>query len=240
MVFLLFLLGGRFDAPNYRRKLKTFVYDLHLDMLKSLGEKNYLSLADQEDLVAKALLSGCTGGGVSNEDDSEGALQVINSLSTHIAAVPVTRGRAQVCSNKAKKRLNKTRQMVSSRSGHHSLSFVTHDDVIAMVMDGGVTNQAAAQKRAQQIWDKDCFTLEIYLHADGTQGTQAEFVCQWLHDGYTMAASIAHLSTLTETTLKRSRTPTSRREAMKRARQIVEMTYSSKDASGRVDGGDAS
>ena len=246
VAILKFLLRGRLDAPNYRRKIKTFAYNMQLDMLKSLGEKKYLSLGDQEDLVTKALLSGCTGGGVSDVDDKEGAMRVIDSLSSHIAAVDVTRGRTQVCSNKAKKRVNKTRQMVSARSGQHSVSFVTHDDVIAMVMDGGVTNQESAQKCAQQIWDKDCYTLEIYLHDDGTQATQAEFVCQWLHDGYTMAESIAHLSALTSAfdahghPLKRSRTPTSRREAMKRARQIVEITYSPKDASGRVDGGDAS
>ena len=246
VVILKFLLRGRLDAPNFRRQIKTFAFNMQVDMLKSLGEKNYLSLADQEDLLAKALLCGCTGGGVSNEYDSEGALQVINSLSTHIAALPVTRGRAQVCSNKAKKRVNKSRQMVFSRSGHHSVSFVTHDDVIAMVMDGGVTDEESAHKCAQYIWDKDCYTLEVYLDDDGTRGTQAEFVCQWLDDGYTLAESVAHLSTLTSVfdgrghPKKRSRSPNSKRQAMKRARQKVSMTYSPKDASGRVDEGDAS
>ena len=71
-------------------------------------------------------------------------------------------------------------------------------------------------------------------------------MCQWLDDGYTLAESVAHLSTLTSVfdgrghPLKRSRSPNSKRQAMKRARQIVSMTYSPKDASGRVDEGDAS
>ena len=130
--------------------------------------------------------------------------------------------------------------MVSSRSGQHSLWFVTHDDIIAMVKSEGVRNLAVAQKRAQEIWVKDCFTLELYLDADGIEATHAEFVCEWLHSGYTLADSIAYLATLRETTRKRSLPPTSRQEAMKRARQNVDKTYTPKVASGLADGGDAS
>ena len=49
---------------------------------------------------------GCGGVGVSEEDDSEGARQVIDSVSSHIAGVDVARGRNQICREKAKKRVN--------------------------------------------------------------------------------------------------------------------------------------
>ena len=107
IAILKFLLRGRLNVPNYHRKIKTFVYSLRLDMLKSFGDKDYLSLCDQEDLVRKALLSGSKGVVFSDDYDTEGAKLVIDSLFSHIAGVSVARGRGQLCREKAMKRVKK-------------------------------------------------------------------------------------------------------------------------------------
>ena len=238
VAILRFLLRGRLNAPNYHRKIKTFVYSLRLDMLKSFGDKDYLSLCDQEDLVRKALLSGSKGVVFSDDYDIDGAKRVIDSLFSHIAGVSVARGRSQLCREKAMKRVRKARQKVHMSSGKHIALFITHDEVLDMVMkDYSVTDKATAEKKAQRIWHKECFTLDIYRAADGTQHTRAEFLCEWLNLGYKLDESIAHLKTLTPTTSKRSLSPSYRNDAMKRARQNLEITYRPQVSAASADGG---
>ena len=237
VAILKFLLRGRLDAPNYHRKIKTFVYGLRLDMLKSFRDKDYLSLCDQEDLVRNALLSGSKGVVFSDDYDTEGAKRVIDSLFSHIAGVSVARGRGQLCREKAMKRVRKARQMVHMSSGKHIPLFITHDEILNMVMkDYRVTDKATAEKKAQRIWHKECFTLDIYRAADGTQRTRAEFLCEWLHLGYKLDESIAHFKTLTLTTSKRSLSDSYRQDAMKRARQNVEITYRPQVSAASADG----
>ena len=121
-----------------------------------------------------------------------------------------------------------------------TMSSVVYEDVIDLVKAEGVTDQAAAEKRAQRIWDEDCFTLEIYRASDGEERTRAEFICKWLQAGYSWAASIAHWKTLTITPHKRALSPTFKEEAMKRARENAERTYTPRVPAELGDGGDAS
>ena len=136
------------------------------------------------------------------------------------------------------KRVKKARQMVHMSSGKHIPLFITHDEILNMVIkDYRVTDKATAEKKAQRIWHKECFTLDIYRAADGTQRTRAEFLCEWLHLGYKRDESIAHFKTLTLTTSKRSLSPSFRHDAMKRARQNVEITYRPQVSAASADGG---
>ena len=135
------------------------------------------------------------------------------------------------------KRVRKARQMVHMSSGEHIPLFITHDEILDMVMkDYCVTDKATAEKKAQRIWHKECFTLDIYRSADGTQRTRAEFLCEWLNLGYKLDESIAHLKTLTLTTSKRSLSPSYRHDAMKRARQNVEISYRPQVSAASADG----
>ena len=106
-----------------------------------------------------------------------------------------------------------------------TMTFVVKDDVIDMVRVAGVTDPAEVERRAQRIWEEVCFTLEIYRTAQGEEGTLAEFMCDWLRSGYSWAASIAHLKTLSITTQKRALSPTFKAAARKRLREKVVSTY---------------
>ena len=124
-----------------------------------------------------------------------------------------------------KKRLRKSRQMINRHL--FTVSSVAYEDVIHLVKAEGVTDQAAAEKRAQSIWDMNCFTLDIYCASDGEERTQAEFICKWLQAGYSWAASVAHLQTLTITAQKRDLSPTFKEAARKRLREKIVSTYDS-------------
>ena len=84
--------------------------------------------------------------------------------------------------DKAKKRLNKARQMVDKNG--FTMTWVVKDDVIDMVEAESVTTlrhlpsdvaKAEVERRAQRIWDnpvhKVCFPLDIYRTAQGKEGT---------------------------------------------------------------------
>ena len=124
-----------------------------------------------------------------------------------------------------KKRLRKSRQMINRHL--FTVSSVAYEDVIHLVKADGVTDQAVAEKRAQSIWDLNCFTLDIYCASDGEKRTQAEFICKWLQAGYSWAASVAHLQTLTITAQKRDLSPTFKEAARKRLREKIVSTYDS-------------
>ena len=124
---------------------------------------------------------------------------------------------------KVKKRLKKSRQMIDRHL--FTMTFVVADDVIDLVKAEGVTDEAEVARHAQRIWANDCFPLDIYRTADGVEGTLAEFMCDWLRSGYSWAASIAHLKTLSITTQKRALSPTFKAAAMKRLREKVVSTY---------------
>ena len=121
-----------------------------------------------------------------------------------------------------------------------TMTFVVKDDVIAMVKAAGVTDNAAAERRAQRIWEEVCFTLEIYHTAQGEEGTLAEFMCVWLGDGYSWGASFAHLGTLSLTSRKRALPPAIRAVAMKRLREDAAHTYDPQPLAGTEAGGDFS
>ena len=121
---------------------------------------------------------------------------------------------------RTKKRLNKSRQMINRRL--FTVSSVAYEDIIHLVIAEGVKDQAAAEKRAQAIWEMNCFSLDIYCASNGEEGTQAEFICKWLQAGYSWAASVAHLQTLTITAQKRDLSPTFNEAARKRLREICQ------------------
>ena len=103
-----------------------------------------------------------------------------------------------------------------------TVSSVAYEDIIHLVIAEGVKDQAAAEKRAQAIWEMNCFSSDIYCASDGEERTQAEFICKWLQAGYSWAASVAHLQTLTITAQKRDLSPTFNEATRKRLREICQ------------------
>ena len=109
---------------------------------------------------------------------------------------------------------------------------VAYEDVIHFVIAAAAQKhaaaqeraqaQAAAQKHAQAIWEMYCFSLDIYCASNGEEGTQAEFICKWLQAGYSWAASVAHLQTLTITAQKRDISATFNVATRKRLREICQ------------------
>ena len=104
--------------------------------------------------------------------------------------------------------------------------WVVMDDVIDEVKAGGVTDERQAKKRAQQIWNNVCFRPIIYRTVQGVEATQAEFICQWLHEGIPWGACITYLKSLSRVKgAKRELSPTFRKAAMKRLKDNVAETY---------------
>ena len=104
--------------------------------------------------------------------------------------------------------------------------WVVNDDVIAEVKAGGVTDERDAQIFAQRIWTNVCFPPDIYRTVQGVEATQAEFICQWLHEGIPWEACITYSKTLSRVKgAKRELSPTFREAAMKRLKDNVAETY---------------
>ena len=155
-------------------------------------------------------------------------------LSSKIASIDVAKGLNEIHGEKAKKRLKKARQKIDKKL--KTMTFVVKDDVIDMVKFEGVTDQAEVERTAQRIWQEDCFTLEIYCTDDGTEGTLAEFMRDWLKSGYSWGASSDHLKTLSRTTRKRALSPKFREAAMKRLRDNAARNYDPQDRDHTEDG----
>ena len=232
------------DIPKMHRRVKTFVFSLHVDALNELsgvtrrsGECFKLNANELENLLDRAL--GFGGVAVYQEDGCGSEIQdEIDSVSSEIASIDVTKGLNEICGEKARKKLRKARQMINRHC--FTMTFVVMDDVIAMVKAEGVTDKAAADRRAQRIWESVCFTLEIYYTAQGEEGTLAEFMCAWLQAGYSWQASFAHLRTLFPTSRKRALPPETRSVAMKRLRADAAHTYDPQPLAGTEAGGDLS
>ena len=233
-------LKDRSDIAKIHRKIKTFVYSLQVETLKDLSGATCMwtrdpgpcGRAELEELMQRAV--GCGVVGVSQEDGSECAMQVNDGVSSQVASIGLSKGLNEICGEKAKKRLKKARQMINKKL--KTMSFVVKDDVIDMVKFEGVTDQAEVERTAQRIWQEDCFTLEIYCADDGTEGTLAEFMRDWLKSGYSWEASSDHLKTLSRTTRKRELSPKFREAAMKRLRDNVASNYDPQDRDHTEDG----
>ena len=235
VTLLKMLLHGRSVFARKHRKIKAFVYSLHVDALKALsgltrrgpGDCITLSLGEQEDLLRRALESG--GIGDDENDDSESAKQALDSVTSRIASTHVARGPNEIIGDKARKRLKNARQMIDKE--RFTLTYVVNDDVIDLVKAKGVTGQADAYRAAQKIWKEVCFPLEIYRTAQGKEGTQAELMRDWLKSGQTWEASLLHLKKLFPTTAQKRQLPwTVREDAMKRLRDNVAKTYAPRGA----------
>ena len=230
VAMLMFALEGRPDFVKKHRKVKTYVFSLHVDALneltgvtrRNLSECFTLNVGGLEDLLDRAL--GFNGVGVYQVDGSDSSIwEELDRVWSEIANIDVTKGLNEIYGEKAKKRLKKARQMIDTNS--YTMTFVVKDDVIDMVKALGVTDNAEAEKRAQSIWGEVCFTLEIYHTDQGEEGTFAEFMCAWLRSGYTWESSIAHLWTLFPTNRKRALSQTFRVDAMKRLRANAAKSY---------------
>ena len=229
------------DIAKIHRKIKTFVYSLQVETLKELSGATCMwtrdpgpcGRAELDELMQRAVGYGVIG--VSQDDGSESAMQVNDGVSSQVASIGLSKGLNEICGEKAKKRLKKARQMINKEL--KTISFVVKDDVIDMVkFEGGVTDQAEVERTAQRIWQEDCFTLEIYCTDDGTEGTLAEFMRDWLKSGYSWGASSDHLKTLSRTTRKRALSPKFREAAMKRLRDNAARNYNARDRDHTGDG----
>ena len=228
------------DIAKIHRKIKTFVYSLQVETLKELSgtcmwtrDPGPCGRAELDELMQRAVGYGVIGG--SQDDGSENTMQVNDGVSSQVASIGLSKGLNEICGEKAKKRLKKARQMINKKL--KTMSFVVKDDVIDMVkFEGGVTDQAEVERTAQRIWQEDCFTLEIYCTDDGTEGTLAEFMRDWLKSGYSWGASSDHLKTLSRTTRKRALSPKFREAAMKRLRDNAARNYNARDRDHTGDG----
>ena len=232
-------LKDRSDIAKIHRKIKTFVYSLQVDTLKELSgasmwtrDPGPCGRAELDELMQRAVGYGV--GGVSQDDGSENTMQVNDGVSSQVASIGLSKGLNEICGEKAKKRLKKARQMINKEL--KTMSFVVKDDVIDMVKFEGVTDQAEVERTAQRIWQEDCFTLEIYCTDDGTEGTLAEFMRDWLKSGYSWGACSDHLKTLSRTTRKRALSPKFREAAMKRLRDNAARNYDARDRDHTEDG----
>ena len=221
-------LRDRPEIQRMNRKIKEFVYSLHVQALtaqsgpgmRSPGE--CMTLSQQEELLLRALR--CGGVGDSQADDSESALHVLDSVSSTIASTYITKSPNEIQGVKAKKRVKKARQKIHKHC--FTMTWVVMEDVIDMVKAEGVKSQAEVERRAQRIWKEECFPLDIYHTAEGQEGTQAEFMCNWLRSGQSWAECKTRLATLSLSAVpKREVSPSFRVHAMKRLRENAAKTY---------------
>ena len=217
-----------------RKRIKTFVYRLHVEALQNLrrtrhlpGEIRTLSLVDQEVLLRHAL----GGGGVEDNEESEttSAMERIDRVSSKIANTKVVEGNSQIWARKARKRMNKVRQRVCIQS--FTPMWVVHDEVIDEVILGGVTDVGEAEVIAQRIWKEVCFLPDIYRTEEGDQATRAEFICQWLRAGISWDDCITYLKSLRLVKGTKRECPFAVREAsMKRLKYNISKTYRPEDS----------
>ena len=98
--------------------------------------------------------------------------------------------------------------------------WVVYADVIDQVKAEGLTIRAEVERRACQIWMEDCFPVQIYHTAEREEGTQSEFMCNWLRSGYSWAESKTHLNMLSLSVgMKRKPSRAARDAIMKRLRE---------------------
>ena len=230
VAILMMLLKGRPDYANKHRKVKAFVYSLHLETLTELigstrgssGECLTLSLVQQEHLLNRAL--GGEGVGENQEDGSDSAMQGVESMSSRIARMHVDRSVNQICAVKARKRLKNARQRIDKQYPY-TMTWVVQDDIIDEFKAAGGKDENEAKQHAQRIWNHVCFPLEIW-RTGGIEGTQGEFMHQWLKSGYTWDDSKAYLKTLTrKNDAKRELPEAFKKETMKRLRANIAETY---------------
>ena len=230
VAILMMLLRNRLEVPKMRKRIKTYVYGLHVEALRNLtgpyrripGESRTLSLVDQE-----ALLRQVFGGRVvedNEESETTSAMEGIDRVSSKIANTVVVVGKPQICAKKARKRMNKVRQRIDMKT--LTPKWVISDDLIAEVKAGGVTDHRKAEIIAQRTWTNVCFLPDIYRTAEGDEATQAEFICQWLRDGISWGACMTYLKSLRLVKDSKRECPSTFREAsMKRLKDNIAETY---------------
>ena len=235
VAILMMVLRNRVQGSKKRKRIKTFVYGLHVAALQQLsgrkrrlpGEIRTLSLVDQEGLLRQVL-----GGGVvedNEESEMTSAMQRIDRVSSEIANTKVVEGIRQICSRKARKRMSKVRERVNIQS--LTPMWIVHEDVIAEVKAGGVTDDRDAEVIAQRYWKDFCFPPDIYRTAEGDQATQAEFICQWMRAGISWDDCITYLKTLRIVKDSKRECPWAIREAsMKRLKDNISQTYRPSDS----------
>ena len=133
-----------------------------------------------------------------------------------------------------KRQLKTARQMVDRQ--FFTWKWVVYADVFAQVKAEGVQNQADLERRTQWIWKDQCFPLDIYHTPEGEEGTQAEFLCNWLQSGQSWAKSKARFATLSLSAVpKREVSPSFKNHAMERLRENAARTYKPQTYKPRTD-----
>ena len=146
------------------------------------------------------------------------------------------RGVRQIHAKNAKKRLKNARQMIDKDSA--TMTWVVMDHVIDQVKAGGVTDEREAERCAQQLWKDVCFLPDIYRTDQEVEATQAEFICEWLHRGYSWEVCITHVKSLYfNTGAKRELSPRFKEAAMKRLMDNAAEPYVPQDDDETEDGG---
>ena len=145
-------------------------------------------------------------------------------MSSKLASIDVGRSANEIHGVMAKKRLKNVRQMVN-RHPPYGIKWLVQEDLIEEFIKDGVTDRKKATRRAQRIWDRACFDLQIYRTGFKTK-TRAEFLLEWLQSGFTWEDSINHLKTLSLTTVpKRALPPNFKDDAKNRLRAKAAKTY---------------
>ena len=217
------LLKGRTDFSNRKKRIRKYVYHLHVNAVKELfgdtkpqpGECVKMSLVQQEGLLRRAL---------NGMDGSENGPQAIQTMSTNIASTQIEKTVNEMANNKAKKRLDKARQRIDPHS--RTMTWAVKDDIRDEVRAAGV-RENEVEKQAQWIWKEYCFQLDIYRNKDREEGTMAEFVRFWLQKGFCWDQCKDLLWTLKKCHRKPPRqiSPGFREETRKRLREEVARTY---------------
>ncbi len=130
-----------------------------------------------------------------------------------------------VFAQRAKKRLKHARQMIDKQ--RFTIQWVVMDDIIDQVKGEGWMDDAEVVRRACRIWNEVCFPLNIYRTVEGSEGTMAEFMLEWLQSGYSWQTSITHLQTLSPVhpSSTRSLPETFRADTIMRLREDIAQAY---------------
>ena len=107
-----------------------------------------------------------------------------------------------------------------------AIKWVLYDHVVEMVN--------ADEGKAQQTWEECCFTVEIFRNrSTGVEKTQAEFLQDWLLEGYPWTVCLQGLGMLHQVSsstghVKKRLLPQEFRDnALKRLRESDAVTYDS-------------
>ena len=200
---LCLLRRGTANVRQLKRKIKNYVFFIRARCLRrlstsqlqasrttrmqaALDDEPLLSPEGQSELIRCALAElPCSAVPPTSAAKPVSNLQPdVIALSATIDAMQGTPGVTQVATKKRhrplKDQLKKTRQRVNWTE--NTLQYVVFEDILQ-----GMENTTDRQTRAQQIWETECFSLDMFT-VDAHTMTQAETFGRWLSAGYDRSA----------------------------------------------------